>query len=223
MTAHAWTLLAGLRRRAVAARRAARPLHRRGDGRPASRSPARVEAPLYRLCGVEAGRRDGLAAVHARASCSSTASACSRYTRCSACSLAAAQSAAPGQRHAGFELNTAISFVTNTNWQGYGGETTMSYLTQMLGLAVQNFLSAATGIAVVFALIRGFARHSAEASATSGPISPASRCTCCCRCRSSSRWSSSARAWSRTSPLQGGQTLEPTTTRSPSSTPTASR
>ena len=59
-------------------------------------------------------------------------------------------------------FNTAVSFVTNTNWQGYGGETTLSYLTQMLGLAVQNFLSAATGIAVAFALIRGFARHSAQ-------------------------------------------------------------
>ena len=59
-------------------------------------------------------------------------------------------------------FNTAISFVANTNWQGYPGETTMSYLTQMLGLAVQNFLSAATGIAVVIALIRGFARHSAK-------------------------------------------------------------
>ena len=58
-------------------------------------------------------------------------------------------------------FNTAISFVTNTNWQGYSGETTMSYLTQMLVLSVQNFLSAATGIAVAFALIRGFARHSA--------------------------------------------------------------
>ncbi len=58
-------------------------------------------------------------------------------------------------------FNTAVSFVTNTNWQGYGGETTMSYLTQMLGLAVQNFLSAATGIVVVVALVRGFARHSA--------------------------------------------------------------
>lgn len=56
-------------------------------------------------------------------------------------------------------FNTAISFVTNTNWQGYSGETTMSYLTQMLGLTVQNFLSAATGIAVAVALIRGFARH----------------------------------------------------------------
>lgn len=56
-------------------------------------------------------------------------------------------------------LNTAISFVTNTNWQGYGGESTMSYLTQMLALTVQNFVSAATGITVLFALIRGLARH----------------------------------------------------------------
>lgn len=54
-------------------------------------------------------------------------------------------------------FNTAISFVTNTNWQGYAGESTMSYLSQMLGLAVQNFLSAATGIAVAFVLVRGFA------------------------------------------------------------------
>jgi len=59
-------------------------------------------------------------------------------------------------------FNTALSFVTNTNWQGYSGEQTMSYLTQMLGLAVQNFFSAATGIVVVIALIRGFARHSAK-------------------------------------------------------------
>jgi K+-transporting ATPase ATPase A chain len=59
-------------------------------------------------------------------------------------------------------LNTAVSFVTNTNWQGYSGETTMSYLTQMAGLAVQNFLSAATGMAVLVALIRGIARRSAK-------------------------------------------------------------
>jgi len=56
-------------------------------------------------------------------------------------------------------FNTAVSFATNTNWQGYVGESTMSYLTQMLGLAVQNFLSAASGIAVLIALIRGFARR----------------------------------------------------------------
>ena len=60
-------------------------------------------------------------------------------------------------------FNTAVSFVTNTNWQGYGGETTMSYLTQMLALTVQNFLSAATGIAVVVAFVRGFARHTTQA------------------------------------------------------------
>jgi K+-transporting ATPase ATPase A chain len=59
-------------------------------------------------------------------------------------------------------FNTAVSFATNTNWQGYSGEATMSYLTQMLALAVQNFLSAATGISVAFALIRGFARRSAQ-------------------------------------------------------------
>ncbi len=59
-------------------------------------------------------------------------------------------------------FNTAVSFVTNTNWQGYTPETTMSYLTQMAGLAVQNFLSAASGIVVAVALIRGLARHSAK-------------------------------------------------------------
>ncbi|NDV13251.1 potassium-transporting ATPase subunit KdpA [Crenobacter caeni] len=64
-----------------------------------------------------------------------------------------------GAVEAGSAFNTAVSFVTNTNWQGYAGESTMSYLTQMLGLAVQNFLSAATGIAVAFALMRGFARR----------------------------------------------------------------
>ena len=55
-------------------------------------------------------------------------------------------------------LNTAVSFVTNTNWQNYGGESTLSNLSQMVGLTTQNFLSAATGIAIAFALIRGFAR-----------------------------------------------------------------
>jgi K+-transporting ATPase ATPase A chain len=60
-------------------------------------------------------------------------------------------------------FNTAVSFASNTNWQGYGGETTMSYLTQMLGLTVQNFLSAATGMAVLVALIRGFTRKTTTA------------------------------------------------------------
>lgn len=59
-------------------------------------------------------------------------------------------------------FNTAVSFMTNTNWQSYGGESTMSYLTQMLGMSLQNFLSGATGIAVAFALIRGLTRKNAQ-------------------------------------------------------------
>ena len=58
--------------------------------------------------------------------------------------------------------NTAVSFASNTNWQGYGGETTMSYLTQMLGMTVQNFVSAATGMAVLVAFIRGIVRHTSR-------------------------------------------------------------
>ncbi|MBS1126948.1 MAG: kdpA, partial [Nitrospirae bacterium] len=59
-------------------------------------------------------------------------------------------------------FNTAISFITNTNWQSYGGESTMSYLTQMTGLGVQNFVSAAQGMAVLVALIRGFTRRTTK-------------------------------------------------------------
>jgi K+-transporting ATPase ATPase A chain len=59
-------------------------------------------------------------------------------------------------------FNTAVSFATNTNWQSYGGETTMSYLTQMLGFTVQNFVSAATGMAILIAVVRGFVGHSAK-------------------------------------------------------------
>ncbi|RWQ62151.1 potassium-transporting ATPase subunit KdpA [Mesorhizobium sp.] len=62
----------------------------------------------------------------------------------------------------GLAFNTAASFMTNTNWQNYGGESTMSYLVQMAGLTVQNFLSAATGIAIAIALIRGFAKASGK-------------------------------------------------------------
>ena len=62
----------------------------------------------------------------------------------------------------GSSFNTAISFVTNTNWQGYAGESTMSYLTQMAGLAVQNFASAAVGMALAMVFIRGIARFETE-------------------------------------------------------------
>jgi potassium-transporting ATPase potassium-binding subunit len=67
-----------------------------------------------------------------------------------------------GGTTADLAFNTAVSFATNTNWQSYGGETTMSYLTQMLGLTVQNFVSAASGMAVLVALMRGFARREAS-------------------------------------------------------------
>ncbi|TIQ13740.1 MAG: potassium-transporting ATPase subunit KdpA, partial [Mesorhizobium sp.] len=62
----------------------------------------------------------------------------------------------------GLAFNTAASFMTNTNWQNYGGESTMSYLVQMAGLTVQNFLSAATGVAIAIALIRGFTKLSGK-------------------------------------------------------------
>ena len=59
-------------------------------------------------------------------------------------------------------FNTASSFTTNTNWQAYGGESTMSYLSQMLGLTVQNFVSASVGMAVLIAMIRGFTRRGTD-------------------------------------------------------------
>ena len=103
-------------------------------------------------------------------------------------------------------FNTASSFLTNTNWQYYGGETTMSYFSQMAGLTVQNFASAAVGIVVAVALIRGIVKRvsnhdapDANTSATSGRTWSARSSTSCCRSRSSSRSSSSRRARSRTS------------------------
>src|SRR5271165_1459144 len=70
----------------------------------------------------------------------------------------------PQQLHAvapDLALNTAVSFATNTSWQSYSGETTLSYLSQMAGITVQSFLSGAAGVAVAIALVRGFARHGA--------------------------------------------------------------
>jgi potassium-transporting ATPase potassium-binding subunit len=122
----------------------------------------RVEAPLYRVAGVDPEREQswlsyaicllvfnglGVLAVYA-------------LQRLQAVLPLNPQGMAAVSPDSAF--NTAISFVTNTNWQGYGGEVTMSYLTQMLALAVQNFFSAATGIVVVVALIRGFTRHSVQ-------------------------------------------------------------
>jgi len=122
----------------------------------------RVEAPLWRLCGIDPAQEMGwlqyalsillfsglgVAAVYAL----------QRLQLWLPLNPQALANVSPDS-----SMNTAISFVTNTNWQGYAGETTMSYLTQMAGLAVQNFLSAATGIVVVVALVRGLARHTAK-------------------------------------------------------------
>ncbi len=122
----------------------------------------RVEAPLWRLAGVQAQNEStalrytmglllfnalGVLAVYA-------------LQRAQAWLPLNPQTMAAVTPDSAF--NTAVSFVTNTNWQGYGGEASLSYLTQMLALTVQNFLSAATGIVVVIALVRGFARHSAQ-------------------------------------------------------------
>ena len=85
-------------------------------------------------------------------------------------------------------FNTAVSFMTNTNWQSYVGETTMSYLVQMAALTVQNFVSAAAGVAIAMALIRGFARQQANAIGNFWvDLAFARFCTCFCRCHSSAR------------------------------------
>jgi potassium-transporting ATPase potassium-binding subunit len=120
----------------------------------------RVEAPLYRLAGTAVDRsmswsQYALAVLALNALGVLAVYLLQRWQAWLPLNPAGMAAVSPDSA-----FNTAISFVTNTNWQGYAGESTMSYLTQMLALAVQNFLSAATGIAVVFALIRGFAARS---------------------------------------------------------------
>ena len=117
----------------------------------------RVEAPLYRLAGVSAGesmhwRSYALALLAFNALGGLVVYGLQRLQAVLPLNPAGMAAVSPDS-----SFNTAVAFVTNTNWQGYAGESTMSYLTQMLGLTVQNFLSAATGIAVAFALARGFA------------------------------------------------------------------
>ena len=132
------------------------------EGRPIW--PVRVGAPLeraiYRVCGVEPAREMGWREYAVGLLLFNALGAVAVYL------LQRCQLWLPlnPQRFANLgpdsAFNTAVSFVTNTNWQGYSGESAMSYLTQMAGLAVQNFLSAASGIVVAIVLIRGLARHS---------------------------------------------------------------
>jgi K+-transporting ATPase ATPase A chain len=135
------------------------------QGRPnfASRVGGRVEALLYRLCGVDSAEEMPWTKYAIALLLFNVLGAVVVY------GLQRLQLFLPlnPQKFAAVSpdssFNTAISFITNTNWQGYSGESTMGYLVQMAGLAVQNFLSAATGIAVAIALIRGFARHTVGA------------------------------------------------------------
>jgi len=134
------------------------------EGRPAglNRIGARFEGLLYRLCGVDPAKDMRWTEYALAMLLFNLLGAVAVYglQRLQAYLPLNPQGLAAVTPDSSF--NTAVSFATNTNWQGYVGETTMSYLTQMLGLTVQNFFSAATGMAIVVALIRGFARRSAD-------------------------------------------------------------
>ena len=117
----------------------------------------RVESPLYRLSGVDPDQSMPWHHYALSLLAFNGIGALALYGLQRAQGLLPLNPAGMGAVSADSAFNTAVSFVANTNWQGYAGEATMSHLTQMLGLSVQNFLSAATGIAVAFALARGFA------------------------------------------------------------------
>ncbi|MGC1520721.1 MAG: potassium-transporting ATPase subunit KdpA [Steroidobacteraceae bacterium] len=131
------------------------------QGRPsfASRAGGRIEALIHRLCGVDSAEEMSWTQYAIALLLFNVLGAVVVY------GLQRLQLFLPfnPQKFAAVSpdssFNTAVSFITNTNWQGYSGESTMGYLVPMGGLAVQNFLSAATGIVVAIALIRGFARH----------------------------------------------------------------
>ncbi|WP_428423012.1 potassium-transporting ATPase subunit KdpA [Methylibium sp.] len=124
---------------------------------------ARVEAALYRVAGVDAEAGMGWKSYALALLAFNALGVLAVYALQRLQALLPLNPQGLAGVGADSSFNTAVSFVTNTNWQGYGGEAAMSYLTQMLALGVQNFLSAATGIAVVFALIRGFAARSPSA------------------------------------------------------------
>ena len=120
-----------------------------------------VEVAIYRIAGVDERQRAARGDLHGRHA-AVPRRRLSHSLRADARCRQGCRSIRPASRPSPQDLsfNTAVSFITNTNWQNYGGESTMSYLVQMLGLTHQNYLSAATGIVLAVALIRGFARHS---------------------------------------------------------------
>jgi K+-transporting ATPase ATPase A chain len=123
---------------------------------------APVERAIYRLCRVDAGASMGWSQYALSMLAFNALGALAVYALQRLQALLPWNPQQLGAVAPDSAFNTAVSFISNTNWQGYGGESTMSYLTQMLGLGVQNFLSAATGIAVLVALIRGFTLRQAR-------------------------------------------------------------
>ena len=134
------------------------------EGRPAflNRVGAPFERLLYRLCGVDSTREMRWTEYALAAMLFNILGLLAVYLLLRLQGLLPLNPQQLGAVSPDLAFNTAVSFATNTNWQSYGGETTLSYLTQMLGLTVQNFVSAATGMAVLVALIRGFQRASAN-------------------------------------------------------------
>jgi K+-transporting ATPase ATPase A chain len=131
------------------------------EGRPnfALRLGGRFEALIYRICGIEPGREMAWSEYAIALMLFNILGAVVVYGLMRLQAFLPLNPQALPAASADTAFNTAVSFITNTNWQSYSGESTLGYLAQMAGLAVQNFLSAATGIAVAIALIRGFARH----------------------------------------------------------------
>jgi K+-transporting ATPase ATPase A chain len=133
-----------------------------GEGTFMSTALAPIERSIYRLAGVDPTREQGWVFYTMAMLAFSLAGYITLYT------VQRLQNFLPLNPQ-GFDpvapdlaFNTAASFITNTNWQNYGGETTMSHLVQMLGLTVHNFVSAATGLAMTWALVRAFARSKAK-------------------------------------------------------------
>ena len=172
----------------LAPRLAARHLHGAGllGERVSSRPlPRPVERGFYRLVALEpSASRTGRATPRCSSSASSSLVAALRDpARCRATCRSTRTGFAGGA--AGVASNTVVSFVTNTNWQYYGGETTLRYLSQMAGLAVQNFVSAAVGMAVLVAVIRGFVAPAVDELGNFWVDLTRPRSTSCCRSRSS--------------------------------------
>ena len=121
-----------------------------------------LERLTYRLMGVDPRQGARLEAIHARHAALQPGGLLFTYLILRFQHLLPLNPQGLGPLSAHLAFNTAVSFTTNTNWQSYGGESTMSYFSQMVGLTFHNFVSAATGIAIAAALVRGIARHTAK-------------------------------------------------------------